>query len=132
MPASPRLIAVTGATGNQGGSVAKLLLKHPEKYKVRAVTRDVNSKAAKQLAEMGAELFQADLTKPQTLPAMVKGCWGIFGVTNFYDAVSLILLSACLSQREQEQRRGEKRNFSLNTSCHSTRADRLIVAFTIQ
>ena len=57
MPASPRLIAVTGATGNQGGSVAKLLLKYPEKYKVRAVTRDVNSKAAKQLAEMGAEVF---------------------------------------------------------------------------
>ncbi|KIM95228.1 hypothetical protein OIDMADRAFT_171396 [Oidiodendron maius Zn] len=81
-----RLIAVTGATGNQGGSVAKLLLKYPSEYKVRVVTRNVNSNSAKQLEQMGAEVIEADLTRPETLPAAVKGCWGVFGVTNFYDA----------------------------------------------
>jgi len=82
----PRLIAVTGATGNQGGSVAKLLLQYPEEYRVRAITRDALSSSSKYLAGLGAEIVQADLTKPETLPAAVDGCWGVFGVTNFYDA----------------------------------------------
>ncbi|KAH8810939.1 NAD(P)-binding protein [Xylogone sp. PMI_703] len=81
-----RLIAVTGATGNQGGSVAKLLLKYPDEYKVRAITRDANSPPARALRELGAEIVEADLTKPETLPAAVAGCWGVFGVTNFYDS----------------------------------------------
>jgi uncharacterized protein YbjT (DUF2867 family) len=83
----PRLIAVTGATGNQGGSVARLLLKHPEAYSVRAITRDASSRASKALADLGACVVQADLTRPETLSAAVDGCWGVFGVTNFYDAV---------------------------------------------
>jgi len=83
-----RLIAVTGATGNQGGSVAKLLLKYPSEYKVRAVTRNASSSSARELRELGAEVIEADLTKPESLPAAVDGCWGVFGVTNFYDAVS--------------------------------------------
>lgn len=83
----PKLIAVTGATGNQGGSVAKLLLKYPKEYRVRAITRDAHSIPSKALEDLGAEIVQADLTKPETLPAAVDGCWGVFGVTNFYDAV---------------------------------------------
>ena len=83
----PRLIAVTGATGNQGGSVARLLLKHPEAYRVRVITRDARSSASKALADLGAHVVQADLTRPETLSAAVDGCWGVFGVTNFYDAV---------------------------------------------
>jgi uncharacterized protein YbjT (DUF2867 family) len=83
----PRLIAVTGATGNQGGSVAKLLLQYPEEYRVRAITRDALSSSSKYLGDLGAEIVQADLTKPETLSAAVRGCWGVFGVTNFYDAV---------------------------------------------
>ncbi|KAH6677070.1 NAD-P-binding protein [Halenospora varia] len=81
-----KLIAVTGATGNQGGSVAKLLLKYPKEYRVRAITRDAHSIPSKALEDLGAEIVQADLTKPETLPAAVDGCWGVFGVTNFYDA----------------------------------------------
>lgn len=84
-----RLIAVTGATGNQGGSVAKLLLKYPAEYKVRAITRNAESASAKKLRELGAEVVEADLTKPETLPTAVKGCWGVFGVTNFYDTVCI-------------------------------------------
>lgn len=83
----PRIIAVTGATGNQGGSVAKLLLKFPEEYVVRAITRDARSSASKSLANLGAEVVEADLTRPETLTAAVNGCWGVFGVTNFYDSV---------------------------------------------
>ncbi|KAI0349359.1 NAD-P-binding protein [Trametes cingulata] len=81
-----RLIAVTGATGNQGGSVAKLLLQHPEEYRVRALTRDPQSPAARRLAELGAEVVRADLTVPADLVEALRGCWGVFGVTNFYDS----------------------------------------------
>ncbi|KAH9884115.1 NAD-P-binding protein [Cubamyces lactineus] len=82
----PRLIAVCGATGNQGGSVSKLLLKHPDQYRVRALTRDPQSAPARQLAELGAEVVKADLTVPSELHDALRGCWGVFGVTNFYDS----------------------------------------------
>ncbi|KAL1969956.1 hypothetical protein VTN77DRAFT_7466 [Rasamsonia byssochlamydoides] len=80
-----RLIAVTGATGNQGGSVAKLLLQFPELYRVRALTRNPDSEPAKKLAQLGAEVVKADLTVASDLPPVLRGCWGVFGVTNFYD-----------------------------------------------
>lgn len=68
-----------------GGSVAKLLLQYPNEYIVRAITRDPNSDAAKALHAKGAQVVQADLTVPASLAPAVKGCWGVFGVTNFYD-----------------------------------------------
>jgi len=80
-----KLIAVCGATGNQGGSVAKLLLQSPDKYTVRALTRDPQSPAAQNLARLGAEVVKADLTVPSDVTEALKGCWGVFGVTNFYD-----------------------------------------------
>ncbi|KAL1939177.1 hypothetical protein VTO73DRAFT_10218 [Trametes versicolor] len=82
----PRLIAICGATGNQGGSVAKLLLQHPDVYRVRALTRDPQSAPARRLAELGAEVVRADLTVPSDLHEALRGCWGVFGVTNFYDS----------------------------------------------
>ncbi|OSD08240.1 NAD-P-binding protein [Trametes coccinea BRFM310] len=81
-----RLIAVCGATGNQGGSVAKLLLQNHEKYRVRALTRNPDSPAAQKLAEQGAEVVKADLSIPSDLQEALRGCWGVFGVTNFYDS----------------------------------------------
>ncbi|KAI0658732.1 NAD-P-binding protein [Cubamyces menziesii] len=81
-----RLIAVCGATGNQGGSVAKLLLEHSDQYRVRALTRDPQSAPARNLAVLGAEVVKADLTIPSELHDALRGCWGVFGVTNFYDS----------------------------------------------
>ncbi|KAJ0108032.1 NAD(P)-binding protein [Diaporthe amygdali] len=69
-----------------GGSVAQLLLQHPSQYRVRAVTRNPSSGAARALAAQGAEVVQADLTVPSTLPQVFAGCWGVFAVTNFYDS----------------------------------------------
>ncbi|OAP65630.1 hypothetical protein AYL99_01602 [Fonsecaea erecta] len=79
-------ILVTGATGNQGGSVAKLLLHYPDAYTVRVLTRNPDSDAAKQLARQGAEVVKGDLTDASTLDAAFADCWGAFVVTNFYDA----------------------------------------------
>ncbi|KAK4944628.1 hypothetical protein LTR10_016062 [Elasticomyces elasticus] len=79
-------ILVTGATGNQGGSVVKLLLQYPEQYAVRALTRNPSSPTAKRLADKGVEVVKGDLTDPATLPTAFNGCWGAFVVTNFYDS----------------------------------------------
>lgn len=53
----PKIIAVTGATGVQGGSVARKMLE--QGWTARALTRNPDSDAAKKLAEQGAEIVQA-------------------------------------------------------------------------
>jgi uncharacterized protein YbjT (DUF2867 family) len=70
-----------------GGSVAKYLLQFPEEYAVRALTRDPASRAAQALKDLGAEVVRADLTVPSDLVSALKDCYGVFGVTNFYDSV---------------------------------------------
>lgn len=62
-----KTVVVFGATGNQGGSVAKALLKDPratQQFKVRAVTRDPSKPAAKALVEQGAEVVKASFQIP--------------------------------------------------------------------
>jgi len=59
MPANGRkAVLVAGATGQQGGAVARVLL--GKGYRVRAITRKVDSPQARELARLGAELVQAD------------------------------------------------------------------------
>lgn len=55
-----RIVAVTGATGTQGGSVARALLESGGDWKVRAITRNSNGEAAKALANQGAEVVTAN------------------------------------------------------------------------
>jgi len=76
------LIAVTGATGAQGGSVCKFLLKDG-KYKVRALTR--NPDKAKDLAAQGVEVVKADMNDVEGLKEALKGCYGVFSVQNFWE-----------------------------------------------
>lgn len=74
------LVVVTGATGRQGGSVVRNLL--AAGFPVRALTRNPASPAAARLAESGAEVVQADLDIPATLPAALAGAHGVFSVQN--------------------------------------------------
>jgi uncharacterized protein YbjT (DUF2867 family) len=57
--ADVKIIAVTGATGSQGGGVVNVMKKTPG-WKVRAVTRNPESEAAKKLAADGIEVVAAD------------------------------------------------------------------------
>jgi uncharacterized protein YbjT (DUF2867 family) len=77
------LIVVFGATGAQGGSVARALVKEG-KFKVRGITRHADSDAAKALKAQGVEVVAADLAKKDTLVKAVEGAWGVFGVTQFW------------------------------------------------
>jgi len=75
-----KLIAVVGATGQQGGAVVRTL-QASKQCKVRALTRN----PAKH-SELGDEVVQADLTNPETLTAAFEGAHGVFLVTNFWEA----------------------------------------------
>jgi uncharacterized protein YbjT (DUF2867 family) len=75
-----KIIAVTGATGQQGGVVARKLLAGG--WKVRALTRDVNKPAALELKSLGAEIIAGDLDNRAELDAAFKGAYGVFSVQN--------------------------------------------------
>src|SRR6266446_9074942 len=72
-----KLIAVVGATGQQGGAVVRAL-QADKQFKVRALTR--NPAKHRELAD---EVIQADLNRPETLKAAFAGAHGVFLVTNF-------------------------------------------------
>lgn len=77
-------ILVTGATGAQGGSVAQHLLRDGH-FAVRCLTRNVHSAKAQALKDAGAEVVQGDLDDADSLRAALDGCYGAFGVTNFWE-----------------------------------------------
>lgn len=77
-----QLIVVAGATGTQGGAVARHLLKN--RWKVRALTRDPNKDAAKALAAEGAEIFQNDLDDRAGVEHALEGAYAAFSVQNFW------------------------------------------------
>ena len=81
----PDTILVVGATGMQGGGVARHLLKQGA-CKIRCMTRHPDSEPAKLLQQQGAEVLQADLDDPASIRRAVRGCKGVFGVTNFWEA----------------------------------------------
>ncbi|XP_040841781.1 nmrA-like family domain-containing protein 1 [Ochotona curzoniae] len=82
--ASKKVIAVFGATGAQGGPVVRALLdaKH---FAVRALTRDVTKPSALALKDLGAEVVKCDLDDEASLVAALKGVYGAFLVTNFWE-----------------------------------------------
>lgn len=79
-----KLILVVGATGAQGGSVARHLLGRGQ-FAVRALTRKPDSDAAQALRKAGVEIVRGDLDDPISLEDALAGCHGVFGVTNFWE-----------------------------------------------
>lgn len=63
-----KIIAVTGATGSQGGGVVNVMKNTPG-WKVRAITRNVGSEAAKKLAAEGIEVVSASFDDESSLVA---------------------------------------------------------------
>ncbi len=78
-----RIVLVIGATGRQGGAVARELLR--QGWKVRALTRSPTSAAALALASAGATLTAGDLRRPDSLVQAMRGAFGVFAVTDFWE-----------------------------------------------
>jgi len=79
-----KLIVVIGATGNQGGSVARRFIQDPQ-YSVRGLTRNPSSPAAQALRDIGVEVVQAELNDVESLKRAFKGANLIFSVTQYWE-----------------------------------------------
>jgi uncharacterized protein YbjT (DUF2867 family) len=83
------IIAVLGATGAQGGGLARSILADPGGgYAVRALTRDPATDAARELARLGAEVVRADVDDRASLREAFRGAHGAFCVTFFWAHMS--------------------------------------------
>src|SRR3970282_2490583 len=78
------VILVTGATGQQGGAVARHLLSRG--YKVKALTRKPESGGGSALSRLRAVIVQGDLDDPASLTRALNGVWGVFAVQNTWEA----------------------------------------------
>jgi uncharacterized protein YbjT (DUF2867 family) len=78
-----RVILVSGATGQQGGSVARNLLERG--FAVRALTRDTEKAAAKELVDLGAEVVSGDLEDRASIERVLAGVYGVFSVQQFWE-----------------------------------------------
>lgn len=74
------VIVVTGATGLQGGAVARHLLK--EGWRVRGLTRNAASQRAQALAAGGVEVVQGDMEDAASLRPHFAGATGVYSVQN--------------------------------------------------
>jgi uncharacterized protein YbjT (DUF2867 family) len=80
-----KTIAVVGATGAQGGGLVRAILSDPQGgFSARALTRDINSDKAKELAKLGAEVVAADVDDLESLKKAFQGAYGAFCVTFFW------------------------------------------------
>jgi uncharacterized protein YbjT (DUF2867 family) len=76
------IVVVTGATGLQGGAVARRLLSSG--WQVRALTRNSKSDKAQKLAALGAQVVEGNMDEPALLVPVFSGAYGIFSVQNPY------------------------------------------------
>lgn len=78
------LVLVSGATGKQGGAIARELI--DAGWPVRVMTRRPEGEAAEALAALGAEVVRADLDDETSLRNALDGSWGAVGVQNTWEA----------------------------------------------
>ena len=84
-----KIIAVMGASGAQGGGLARAILDDPHGgFACRAITRQPESDRARALAERGAEVVRADLDDASSLVDAFQGAHGAYCMTNFFEHFS--------------------------------------------
>jgi uncharacterized protein YbjT (DUF2867 family) len=84
-----KVIAMAGATGAQGGGLARAILADPEsEFGVRALTRDPDSAKARALADLGAEVVAADVYDVESLTRAFDGAYGAYCVTFYWAHMS--------------------------------------------
>ena len=81
---APARVLVTGATGKQGGAVARALLTGG--HRIRALTRNAASRSARALADLGAELAAGDFTNRASLDRALDGVDAVFAMATPFEA----------------------------------------------
>jgi uncharacterized protein YbjT (DUF2867 family) len=81
----PKIIAVVGATGAQGGGLVHAIQSDKSgEYRARAITRNPNSPKAQELAALGAEVTAGDVDDAESLARAFDGAHGAFCVTFYW------------------------------------------------
>ena len=84
-----KIIAVVGATGAQGGGLARAILNDPSgDFTARVITRDPKTEKAVAFAKLGAEVVAADVDDIASLKRAFQGAYGAFCVTFFWNHFS--------------------------------------------
>jgi uncharacterized protein YbjT (DUF2867 family) len=87
--ADKKIIAVTGATGAQGGGLARAIAADRDgPFRARAITRKPDSDKARALASLGIDVVAGDADDPASLERAFAGAHGVFCVTNFWEHFS--------------------------------------------
>jgi len=77
-----KIIAVFGATGNQGSGVVRAICAHPHSgFVARVAARDPNTDKVKELTSLGATAVKCDAFNPAEVVAALDGCYGAYFVT---------------------------------------------------
>lgn len=79
-----KVIAISGATGQQGGATARELA--GKGFTIRALTRTPDSEAAKALRAQGAEVVRVELDDEASIRQALQGAWGAYAVQNTWTA----------------------------------------------
>ncbi len=79
-----KTVLITGATGKQGGAVARALAGRG--FSLRALTRKPEAEAAQALAKQGVQIIQGDLDDTASLEKALSGAWGVWAVQNTWEA----------------------------------------------
>jgi uncharacterized protein YbjT (DUF2867 family) len=76
-----KILAVFGATGNQGSSVVNHVLSHPKlskQFSLRAITRNVDSPTSLALKNRGVDVVYGDLIDRSSLSSALAGVHSVF------------------------------------------------------
>lgn len=85
---TPKTIVVLGATGQQGSAVVRALAADSE-WRIRTISRNPGSEAARRLTERGIEVVAADMDNPASLQAAFKDAHGVFSVQGIDQGVEI-------------------------------------------
>lgn len=114
-----KIIVVAGSTGAQGGGLVRAILAdRGHGFSVRAITRNINSHKARELARLGADVVAADIDDARGLRKALQGAYGAYFVTFFWEHMS--------PRKEKEQVRifaGEAKLAGLKHAIWSTLED---------
>jgi uncharacterized protein YbjT (DUF2867 family) len=84
-----KIIAVLGATGNQGGGLVRAILNDKNsEFHPRAVARDINSEKAQELKRLGAEVVYGNVDDPESIKKAFEGAYGAYCVTFYWEHFS--------------------------------------------
>ena len=82
----PKIIAVVGATGSQGGGLVRAILADASSgFRARAITRKASADKAVELRKLGAEVVEANLDDEASLAKAFEGAYGAYCVTNYWE-----------------------------------------------